>query len=126
MKKLFTGRSRTTRVEDVIVVGPDDEFNRSLSEALNARLIPLRRRVFPDGEVCPRVMLESQDELRGESVVLSMRERAGECAPNRYLAELLLTISNLKRDLGVSEVHLVMPYFPYARQDTIFLSLIHI
>ncbi len=100
----------------MLLVGPDDSFNRMLSEKIGASLIPMERRVFPDGEVCPRIM----DEVRGSDVVLSLRMKAGRCKPNEYLLEVLFTIRNLREHMNSGEITLVMPYFPYARQDAIF------
>jgi len=104
----------------MLLVGPRDEFNRSLAGLIGADLVPIERRVFPDGEIGSRIVVSSQDELSGREVILSLRMRAGSCSPNDYLVELLLTSMNLKRNLGVSRLVAVIPYFPYARQDSIF------
>ncbi len=100
----------------MLLVGPNDDFNTRLAENLGIELIALDRRVFPDGEVCPRVL----GDTRGEDVILSMRMEAGSGSPNRYLMEVLFTIRNLKEHMEAKSVTLVMPYFPYARQDAIF------
>ncbi len=100
----------------MLLVGPDDSFNRILSDSIGARLIPMERRIFPDGEVCPRVM----GEVRGSDVILSLRMKAGKCKPNEYLLEVLFTIRNLKEHMNAEDITLIMPYFPYARQDAIF------
>ncbi len=102
------------------LVGPADGFNMALAERLETELVEVDRRVFPDGEVSPRVVIREEEDLRGEQVVLSMRMRAGEVRPNAYLAEVLFTAFNLKVHLGAEEVVVVMPYLPYARQDAIF------
>jgi len=100
----------------MLVVGPEDEFNIELSRRLKTRLVPIERRVFPDGEVCPRVL----GDVDGEDVLLSMRMKAGSCQPNSYLIEILFTLRNLKEHMGAKSIHLLMPYFPYSRQDAIF------
>ncbi len=100
----------------MLLVGPSDDFNVKLSEKLGSDLVPLDRRVFPDGEVCPRVL----GDVRGEDVVLSMRMDAGSGSPNRYLMEVLFTLRNLREHMGAKFITLVIPYFPYARQDAIF------
>lgn len=100
----------------MLIVGPEDEFNVALSMELGAKLIPVERRVFPDGEVCPRVL----GKVAGERVVLSMRMKAGSCQPNSYIMEVLFTIRNLKEHMKADSVIALMPYFPYARQDAIF------
>ncbi len=100
----------------MLLVGPEDNFNIRLAKDIGARLVTVERRVFPDGEVCPRV----SGDVRGQDVVLSMRMEAGSGSPNRYLMEVLFTLRNLKEHMGAGSVTLAMPYFPYARQDTIF------
>ncbi|RDD54262.1 MAG: ribose-phosphate pyrophosphokinase [Candidatus Korarchaeota archaeon NZ13-K] len=100
----------------MLVVGPQDDFNVALSRELGVRLVPVERRVFPDGEVCPRVM----GRVDGESILLSMRMSAGNCRPNDYLMEVLLTLRNLKEHMKAGRVIVLMPYFPYSRQDSIF------
>ena len=99
------------------IVGPMDGFNRALSEMIEAKIVEVERRVFPDGEICPRIM--EADELRGSDVVLSMRMKNGG-NPNTYLSEVLFTIKNLKEELKTGKIIAVIPYFPYARQDEIF------
>ncbi len=100
----------------MLIVGPEDDFNVALSKEVGARLLPIERRTFPDGEVCPRVV----GKVSGERIVLSMRMKAGSCRPNDYLLEVLLTLKNLKRHMNAGPVSVVMPYFPYSRQDAIF------
>jgi ribose-phosphate pyrophosphokinase len=100
----------------MLVVGPEDGFNTELSRRLGTKLVPVDRRVFPDGEVCPRVL----GNVYGEDILLSMRMRAGSCQPNSYLMEILFTARNLKEHMGARSIYLLMPYFPYSRQDAIF------
>ncbi|HDD69383.1 MAG TPA: ribose-phosphate diphosphokinase [Candidatus Korarchaeota archaeon] len=104
----------------VILVGPADEFNRNLASKMSIPIIDLQRRVFPDGEVCPRIMIEREDQLRGEEVILSMRMPSKSCNPNSYLVEVLLAVRNLREHIRASNIQVIMPYFPYARQDNIF------
>ncbi len=100
----------------MLIVGPDDEFNRRLASLLGVNLVPIERRKFPDGEVCPRVL----GKVQGEDVILSLRMKAGAADVNDYLVELLLTVRNLKEHMGAGSIWAVIPYFPYARQDEIF------
>ena len=100
----------------MIVIGPIDGFSEKIARHLSADFIELNRRVFPDGEICPRIMLDK--DIAGQHVVLVNRINRP-INPNRYLVEYLITIKNLK-DLGVEEIDVVMPYFVYARQDKIF------
>ncbi len=100
----------------MLIVGPDDEFNRALASSLGVKLVSLERRRFPDGEVCPRVL----GDVRGQDVVLSIRMKASSADVNDYLVEFLLTVRNLREHMGVNKIWAVIPYFPYARQDEIF------
>ena len=104
----------------MLVVGPEDGFTKSLASELTADAVFLARRTFPDGELQPRILAESEQVLRGETVVLTLRMKAAACRPNDYLVEVLLTLRNLKREFKVGRLIAVIPYFPYARQDEIF------
>ncbi len=99
------------------IVGPIDSFNKALSGILKAEIVDVERRIFPDGEICPRIM--ETDKISGSDVVLSMRMKNGG-NPNTYLSEIIFTIKNLKEELKAEKVIAVIPYFPYARQDEIF------
>lgn len=94
------------------VIGSDG-FSGMLAKALDARHIKLEKRVFPDGEVCPRLM-----ERTGSDVILAERMSLP-LHPNRYMAEVLLTLKSLKMS-KTGTVSLVMPYFIYSRQDRSF------
>ena len=100
----------------MIVVGPIDGFSEDLAKNLNAEFIELDRRIFPDNEICPRIMLDK--DIKDEHVVLVNRINRP-LNPNRYLVEYLLTLKNLK-ELGAKQIDVVMPYFVYARQDKVF------
>ncbi len=98
----------------MIVVG--DEFGNKLANLLGTDFVPFEDRVFPDGEICPRVLFEKKPEA-GSEVVLAIRKKRSENI-NSYLVKLyLLTKTLYYLDL---ELTLVMPYFAYARQDAIF------
>ncbi len=103
----------------MIIVGVDDDFNRELANLLNAKFIPLEVRRFPDGEVCPRILISDINDIKGETVIFAHRMKAGSCRPNDYLTEILLTLLNLK-EINPQKIILITPYFVYARQDTAF------
>jgi len=99
-----------------IVVGPKDGFSERIAEYLNLTFVPLHRRVFPDREICPRIV----DAIKGKSVLFVSRTSGADAFhPNRYLIELYLALTNLK-SLGAKELNILMPYFVYARQDKVF------
>jgi len=90
-----------------------DNFGKKLAKYLGAKFVFFEKRIFPDGEVCPRISAPIDN-----CVILAERMKLP-IDPNRYLIEILLTIKNLKF-LRVKKIDLVMPYFVYARQDKIF------
>lgn len=100
-------------VNSMIVFG-NDNFGENLAEKLGARFARIEQRVFPDGEACPRIANEINDNHAIVAVRMSLP-----LDPNRHLIEILLTIKNLK-SLGVKKIDVVMPYFVYARQDKLF------
>jgi ribose-phosphate pyrophosphokinase len=96
----------------MIVLGSDN-FAERLARNLNAGFISLEKRIFPDGEVCPRIL----DNV--DSHVVFAERMSLPIDPNRHLVEMILTLKNLK-SLGVKKIDVVMPYFIYARQDKEF------
>ncbi len=97
----------------MIVIG-NDGFGEELAEKLGAMFSRMEQRVFPDGEICPRIT----NEIHDNHAIIALRMSLP-LDPNRYLIENLLTIKNLK-SLGVKKIEVVMPYFVYARQDKAF------
>lgn len=89
-------------------------FSQKIAEELGLSYHPLKRRVFSDGEVCPRVDLNGE---LGTKVFFILRPRKSQ-GPNSYLVEFLITLRNLKE--RVDQVHAFMPYMVYARQDATF------
>jgi len=83
-----------------------------LARLLGAELGGVEVQRFPDGETYVRVL----SDVAGRRVVyVNSLQRE----PNESLVETLLTLDAL-RDLGASEVHAVIPYMAYARQDERF------
>ena len=83
-----------------------------LAALLGAELGEVEVSRFPDGETYVRVLAE----VEGKRVVYVNSLQRG---PNEALVETLLTLDALK-DLGAREVHAVVPYMAYARQDERF------
>ncbi len=98
-------------MNDLIVCG--DELGGELAKKLKVQHIPVITRIFPDGEVQPRL----EREARAKKAILLLRKRADENI-NSYIIRYYLLAKKL-RSLA-NEVIGVMPYLPYARQDTIF------
>ncbi len=85
-----------------------DGLGKRVAGLLGAEFLPVDERVFPDGEMQPRVAGEP-----GKDVVVCLQKKEG---VNDYLVKLYLVV----RALEGARITLVMPYFPYARQDRIF------
>lgn len=102
-----------------LLVGPKDGFSEALAYRLDLKFIELGLRTFPDGELCPRVLVKDVGEVAGKDVVFVCRIRVGGRDPNEYLVNYLLSLMNLKF-MGVRRVKAVMPYFIYSRQDDVF------
>jgi ribose-phosphate pyrophosphokinase len=101
-----------------------DIIGDSLAERIAGYLgethVPLERKVFLDGEVCPRVKGEF-----GSEVVLAI-EMDGD--PNSYMMELQLTSRTIRdilderhqKDEYKGRILCVIPYLVYSRQDMSF------
>lgn len=97
----------------VSVVG--DEFAEQIARKLDFTYHVLERRIFPDGEVCPRIVLNG--EPLDSEVFFILRPKPSQDL-NSYLVEFLITLRNLRK--RVKRIHAVMPYMIYARQDATF------
>jgi ribose-phosphate pyrophosphokinase len=98
-----------------IVVGKQDFAGKLSTEIEGAIFIEIEERIFPDGEVCPRLILENKNPFENSHVIIAMQLRLGQPI-NQYLISLLLTIYNIKRR-GTTKVTCIMPYHIYSRQD---------
>jgi len=96
----------------MIVVGHN--FAEALADLLDARFIDIEKRTFPDGEVCPRLLIDKADSHS----IIAERMRPTEYH-NRYLVEVLFSLKNLA-SMGAKDIDVVMPYFVYSRQDDVF------
>jgi ribose-phosphate pyrophosphokinase len=94
-----------------LVIG--DELAKRLAQQLNLDFVLIEDRVFPDGEVQPRL----KEEKKANKAILIFQKKQKENI-NAYLIKYFLLLRKAK-DLA-QEIICVMPYFPYARQDSIF------
>ncbi len=83
-----------------------------LSRDFNLPIIHLEYKTFPDGEKYLRIL----DEVSEKRVIVIQSMYRN---PDSHLIEYFFLVSTLK-ELGAKEVIGVIPYFPYARQDTRF------
>jgi len=99
----------------IVVPGPASQgLGQKIAENLNAKVVPVNLKRFPDGEYC----LRFEDELEGEEVVVVQSTGPPQ---DTNLMQLLLMLDAAK-DLGAEKVTAVVPYLAFARQDKRFLS----
>lgn len=96
---------------NISVVG-NEGFADALAMQLGCEFMQMERRIFPDGEVCPRI----SGSPKGR-VILASRMKLP-IDPNSYLVELMLASKSLKS--SGCDVWIAMPYFIYSRQDKSF------
>ena len=94
-----------------LVIG--DELAKKLAQQLNLDFILIEDRVFPDGEVQPR--LEKEKEINKAILIFQKKQNEN---INAYLIKFLLLLRKVKE--LAQETICIMPYFPYARQDSVF------
>jgi ribose-phosphate pyrophosphokinase len=95
------------------LIGPKVDFCVDLARHVGCDFVEMDRRVFPDGEVNPRIQ-----EAPREVILVNMLSSAA-FDPNKYLLEYIFSIKNL-RERGTERITVVMPYLPYSRQDAVF------
>jgi len=85
------------------------ELAKQIANSLQVDLGKVSISTFPDGEIGVEIL----DNVRGrDAFVLQTIARR----PNHYLMELLILVDALKR-ASARSIHVVIPYFGYARQD---------
>lgn len=94
-----------------LVIG--DELAKRLAQQLNLDFVLIEDRIFPDGEVQPRL----EKEKKVNKAILIFQKKQNENI-NAYLIKYFLLLRKIKE--LAQEIICVMPYFPYARQDSIF------
>lgn len=99
----------------VIVIGKRDFAEKLAKRITSATFLEIDERIFPDGEICPRLLITDENELKNTHVIIALQLELTQ-SKNQYLIETLLTIQNVKR-LGAKIVTCVMPYHIYSRQD---------
>jgi ribose-phosphate pyrophosphokinase len=99
----------------IVVPGPaSTSLGQTIAEKLNAKMVPVNLKQFPDGEYC----LRFEGELDGEEVVVV--QSTGPPQDTNVL-QLLLMLDAAK-EMGAKKVTAVVPYLAFARQDKRFLS----
>jgi ribose-phosphate pyrophosphokinase len=99
----------------IIVPGPASQsLGKKIAECLNARIVPINLKIFPDGEYC----LRFHGDVAGENVVVVQTTGPPQ---DSNVMQLLLMLDTAK-DLGAKKVTAIVPYFAFARQDKRFLT----
>jgi len=101
---------RTTFMKNLVI---GDNLAEKLAKQLNSDFIFVEDRVFADGEIQPRL----EKEKKANKAILILQKKQKENI-NAYLIKYFLLLRKIK-DFA-QEVICIMPYFPYARQDSIF------
>ncbi len=94
-----------------LIVG--DDLAEKLARLLSLEAILIEERIFPDGELQPRL----QKEKKADQIILILQKRTNENI-NDYLLKYFL-LARKAKDLAPKVVG-IMPYLPYARQDAVF------
>jgi ribose-phosphate pyrophosphokinase len=98
----------------ILVPGPASQgLGKKVAEILNARIVPVNLKTFPDGEYC----LRFEGDVTGEEVVVVQSTGPPQ---DTNIMQLLLMLDTAK-DLGAEKVTAVVPYLAFARQDKRFL-----
>ena len=99
----------------IVVPGPASlQLGRKVANLLDAEIVSVYFKTFPDGESYIRL----DGEVKGEEVAIIQTTGPPQ---NTHLIQLFLMV-NTARDLGIKKVIAVIPYLAYARQDGRFLS----
>ncbi len=99
----------------IVVPGPSaQKLGKKVAEGLNAKMVDLNVKAFPDGEYS----LRFEGDLTDKEVVVVQTTGKPQ---DTNLMQLLLTLDAVK-DLGAKKVTAVVPYLAFARQDKRFLA----
>ena len=99
----------------VILVGRPDFAGKIAERIENSEFIEVEERIFPDGEICPRLILTDEKLILNNHVFIILQLGLDQ-SKNQYLISLLWTIYNIKR-FKPGKITCIMPYYLYARQD---------
>lgn len=98
----------------IVVPGPASQnLGRKIAKTLDARIVPINLKAFPDGEYC----LRFEGDLKDEEVIVVQSTGPPQ---DTNITRLLLMLDAAK-DLGAEKVTAVVPYLAFARQDKRFL-----
>lgn len=96
-----------------LIIG--DKLGQKLAQKLNLEYVALENKIFPDGEIKPKLATE----ISAQTIILLLEKQTNENI-NDYLIRFLFVSRKLK-ELSQKVIG-IMPYYPYARQDAVFLE----
>ncbi len=99
----------------IVLVGKPDFAGRIAERITNSLFVEVEERIFPDGEVCPRLHLLEEQDLADAHVIVVMQIDANQ-SKNEYLVSLLLILYNINQ-YNPADLTCIMPYHIYSRQD---------
>lgn len=98
-----------------IIGGPSSlELSQKISDILNAPLVRVKTKRFPDGEF----YFKFEERIAGENLLIVQSLYPPQ---DTHLIELFL-ILHTARDLGAETIRVFVPYLAYSRQDERYLE----
>jgi ribose-phosphate pyrophosphokinase len=104
-------------MDNICVIG-DTGLGSKIAFELSARFIKVDNRIFPDGELAPRILVEKVEDVKNKNIIAVFQKGESESI-NNYVLRSFLTLSTLRR-YEADRLVAVFPYFAYARQDNEF------
>ena len=92
-----------------------DEIAFKISKFLKWQYLKIEERIFPDGEILPKI----EKEPKINEAILVFQKKKEENV-NSYLIKFILLSKKLKEIS--KKVIGILPYYPYSRQDAVFLE----
>ncbi|MFX0208523.1 MAG: ribose-phosphate diphosphokinase [Candidatus Hodarchaeota archaeon] len=99
----------------IVLIGKSNFAGKIAKSVPKSVFIEIEERIFPDNEICPRLLLSRENQLKGSHAVIAMQLKLNQ-PKNQYLVSLLWTIYNVKRYNPI-RISCIMPYHLYSRQD---------
>ena len=99
----------------VTIIGKPNFAGKISKTVSKCIFIEVEEKIFPDNEVCPRLSLSDESQLKGSHTIIAMQLESNQ-PKNQYLISLLWTIYNVKR-YNPARISCIMPYHLYSRQD---------
>jgi ribose-phosphate pyrophosphokinase len=99
----------------IVIIGKPDFAGKIANKIPSSCFIEIEERIFPDGEVCPRLLLSEVNILEQSHAIIALQLKQNQPI-NQYLISLVWTIYNIKQ-YNPAKISCFMPYHLYSRQD---------